>query len=106
MAKLIRDRSTKEKDRWWSEVARAAESAPTLTYERRSATMAKKPSEATQIRTLKHDMKRVTKNRDDIQKLCAEYRSRATKAEQECAEWKARFDALLMRTPKERTDGE
>lgn len=40
MAKLIRDRSTKEKDRWWSEVARAAESAPTLTYERRSAPMA------------------------------------------------------------------
>ena len=43
MAKLIRDRSTKEKDRWWSEVARAAESAPTLTYERRSATMAIRP---------------------------------------------------------------
>lgn len=27
------------------------------------------------------------------------YRARATRAEQEVAEWKARFDALLVRTP-------
>ena len=28
------------------------------------------------------------------------YRQRATKAEQEAAEWKRRFDQLLMRTPE------
>ena len=39
MAKLIRDRSTREKDQWWSEVSRAAASAPTLTYEKRSTPM-------------------------------------------------------------------
>lgn len=34
MAKLIRDRSTPEKDEWWKAVQRSARMAPTLTYER------------------------------------------------------------------------
>lgn len=34
MAKLIRDRSTPDKDEWWKAVQRSARMAPTLTYER------------------------------------------------------------------------
>jgi len=36
-------------------------------------------------------------------KLAAEsYRIRATKAEQECAEWRRRFDALLARDERQK----
>ena len=37
MAKLIRDRSTKEKDEWWRSIQEAAKKTPKLTYERSAA---------------------------------------------------------------------
>jgi molecular chaperone GrpE (heat shock protein) len=58
----------------------------------------------TEIRNLKRQVKDWQKAewrvRAELNKLRTEvdaYRARATKAEQECAEWKARFDVLLRR---------
>ena len=52
------------------------------------------------IAELRRDLKKALKER--LAYHDGEYiqRHRATKAEQECAEWKRRFDALLERTPK------
>lgn len=77
--------------------------------------MTKAPSAATKLRTamrnIKHlqevrntamrDIKRLQEARNAAAAAREAYRARATKAEQEVAEWKARFDALLARTPKE-----
>lgn len=59
--------------------------------------MSKLPSEATQIRTLKSQLKRAEADIRVLMSKRDEYRARATKAEQEVAEWRARFDALLHR---------
>lgn len=67
--------------------------------------MGKAPSEATQLRTIKRELKAILDDREKLKMLSHQYRERATKAEQECAEWKARFDALLLRTPEVRTNG-
>lgn len=63
--------------------------------------MSKAPSEKTQIRTLKRQLK-------DANAIAAEARMQAriaegrlTKAQQECAEWKRRFDSLLAAGFKE-----
>lgn len=50
-------------------------------------------SERRTNRRLMKDMHSVVRERDS-------YRIRATKAEQELAEWKKRFDLLLARTPQ------
>lgn len=54
----------------------------------------------TEIRNLKRDVKSLRYELKLADENTRAYRARATKAEQEVAEWKARFDALLMRTPK------
>lgn len=59
--------------------------------------MSRAPSEATQIRTLRAELKRAHNETLAARNQCAEYRARATRAEQEAAEWKARFDILLRR---------
>lgn len=64
--------------------------------------MARAISEATQLRTAKAELVRARKELAESERLCAGYRSRATKAEQECAEWKARFDILLRREEMKR----
>jgi multidrug resistance efflux pump len=63
--------------------------------------MAKAPSTETQLRTAK---RRIAELEREVSGLSAQYatmRGRATKAEQEAAEWKARFDVLLRRDGKE-----
>lgn len=57
--------------------------------------MPKAPSEATQLRTTKALLKGLERELQQARQTCADYRGRATKAEQEVAEWKARFDQLL-----------
>jgi outer membrane murein-binding lipoprotein Lpp len=62
--------------------------------------MSKAPSEATQIRTLKARLAEAEKDRSALARERDAYRVRATKAEQECAEWRERFDILLRRDGK------
>ena len=57
--------------------------------------MPRAASEATQLRAAKADIRRLTVERGRAEQQAAAYRARATKAEQEVAEWKKRFDALL-----------
>lgn len=59
--------------------------------------MAKAPSEATQIRNLKAQLKSVQLALESVAKERDQYRVRATKAEQEAAQWRERFDILLRR---------
>lgn len=59
--------------------------------------MSKAPSEATQIRTLKAQVNQLKKDRSLVISQMDAYRARATKAEQECSEWKTRFGKLLAR---------
>lgn len=61
--------------------------------------MAKMPSEKTQLRTAKAELAREKDNSRDLRVQRDNYRIRATKAEQECTEWKARFDTLLRNMP-------
>lgn len=61
--------------------------------------MSKPPSVATQLR---HATRDINSLRLSLSIQCSEvekFRARATKAEQECAEWKRRFDLLLAREP-------
>jgi hypothetical protein len=60
----------------------------------------RKPSVETQLRLTRSELKRSMVDRLNLTNEVAGYRRRATKAEQECAEWKARFDLLLARTPE------
>lgn len=63
--------------------------------------MAKQPSVETQLRTARADLRRTQAELHRANLAANEYRIRATKAEQEAAEWKSRFDKLLDREPKE-----
>lgn len=66
--------------------------------------MSRMPSEATQLRTAKSEIKRLEGKLAQEGALAREFRVRATKAEQEVAEWKERFDILLRRDqPGEQT---
>ena len=69
--------------------------------------MSREPSDKTKLRTLRRELLRVDSSmREAIQSKEA-FRARATKAEQEVSEWKARFDALLaFRGEKPRPEGE
>ncbi len=60
----------------------------------------KKPSAATELRRVKADLKLYKAERTKNVTLIQQYRARATKAEQELAEWKQRFDRLLWSTGK------
>jgi hypothetical protein len=62
--------------------------------------MARQASVETRLRTALRAWKVASADSYEARKEAAGYRARATKAEQEVAEWKARFDALLARTPK------
>lgn len=59
--------------------------------------MPRKPSAETELRTARRIIReqQVTITRAERERDA--YRARATKAEQECAEWKSRFDQLLAR---------
>jgi hypothetical protein len=68
--------------------------------------MARKPSDATllvrtkaELKRAKDDIKSLTSQLSGTRSLVTDYRARATKAEQEVAEWKNRFDLLLKREP-------
>lgn len=63
--------------------------------------MSKSPSEKTQLATARRELKRALQRLQAANASVHEYRTRATRAEQELAEWKARFDKLLERTPSE-----
>lgn len=57
--------------------------------------MAKKPSAETQLRVLKRDLEAASRSAAKFAAAAETYRVRATKAEQDAAEWKRRFDMLL-----------
>lgn len=59
--------------------------------------MSRQPSEATQLRAAKSEIRSLEKALDQSRALTRELNARATKAEQEAAEWKTRFDILLRR---------
>lgn len=64
--------------------------------------MSRLPSEATQLRAAKSEIRSIEKALDQSRALTRELNARAIKAEQELAEWKTRFDILLRRDqPKE-----
>lgn len=65
--------------------------------------MSRAPSVETQLRNVKSELAREEKRARQFASERDQYRIRATKAEQEVAEWKRRFDLLLERTPKEPT---
>jgi hypothetical protein len=59
--------------------------------------MGKAPSIETQLKSARRMYRNAQKDITDLQASVREYRTRATKAEQECADWKRRFDELLFR---------
>jgi hypothetical protein len=61
------------------------------------------PSTETRLRTLQREHKLLQQNYALVRGESTKYRERATKAEQECAEWKRRFDLLLSREQPETT---
>ena len=61
--------------------------------------MGKAPSEATQLRTARRELKEAKKEIVMLVRDRNEYRARATKAEQEATDWRSRFDQLLAREP-------
>lgn len=63
--------------------------------------MSKPPSDATKLKTTQRDLRDTYTLLQNVRSERDTYRIRATRAEQEVSEWKARFDALLARTPKE-----
>ena len=65
--------------------------------------MSRPPSTETLLRRAKNDMRMLKADLSRAESGLAIQRGRATKAEQECAEWKARFDLLLRREGKEQT---
>ena len=61
--------------------------------------MSKAPSPATELRHARRDIKELRSRNAQVEHREKHYRERATKAEQEVKEWKARFDALLKIVP-------
>jgi hypothetical protein len=60
--------------------------------------MAKAPSVETQLRTARADIRRLTFELARANQQATAYRTRATQAEQDAAQWKQRFDILLVIT--------
>ena len=65
----------------------------------------RKPSPATELRRYKSMFKDAEQKHAHAMASLEQYRSRATKAEQEVAEWKRRFDDLLRLRPGVQTVG-
>lgn len=61
--------------------------------------MSRAPSDATMLRSARKEIRDLERQIAGTIKDREAYRVRATKAEQECAEWKRRFDLLLARVP-------
>jgi FtsZ-binding cell division protein ZapB len=61
---------------------------------------ARVPSFETRFKTLRRMNNELQRQLNTARIASEAYRARATKAEQECAEWRKRFDALLLRTPE------
>lgn len=59
--------------------------------------MSKSPSDATQLRNVKAELRRTILALRETEKLRKGYSERATKYAQEAREWKDRFDVLLRR---------
>lgn len=59
--------------------------------------MARTRSAETQLRSVTRELKNVRENHRRMMGERDAYRIRSTKAEQEAAEWKARFDLLLSK---------
>lgn len=59
--------------------------------------MGRTVSDATALRKLKTELTQLIKELREMRVERETFRARATKAEQESAEWKARFDILLRR---------
>ncbi len=62
--------------------------------------MGRTASPETQLRSAKAEIKDLEAQLTVMRRSRDEYHSRTTKAEQECKEWKERFDLLLKRTPE------
>ena len=58
--------------------------------------MSRPPNPATELRNLRRMLRDAHKTASTETIRANHYRERATKAEQECAEWRRRFDALLF----------
>ena len=61
--------------------------------------MGKPASDVTLLRRLRSDHAQLQRWQHSLQRESNEHAARADKAERECAEWEARFDLLLKRTP-------
>jgi FtsZ-binding cell division protein ZapB len=61
--------------------------------------MSKQPSAATALRNLRRDHADASRQVQELRRELEISRGQSTKARQEAAEWKARFDALLARVP-------
>lgn len=57
----------------------------------------KKASDSTELRRLRAEHRRLQSDYDRASREVREYRGRMTKAEQETADWKRRFDLLLQK---------
>lgn len=57
--------------------------------------MSRMPSEKTQLTTAKRMIRELQQEVRNVVAEVTRYRTRATQAEQQAAEWKARFDKLL-----------
>ncbi|MBA8886104.1 putative transcriptional regulator [Dokdonella fugitiva] len=62
--------------------------------------MSRTPSAETQLRNLKRHASDIEKRLAESLRASGAYRARATKAEQEAAEWRRRFDELLFQRGK------
>lgn len=63
--------------------------------------MSKAPSTETQLRTAKRELALTRDDLDLCKRQREDARAQAHRLANELAEWKARFDKLLDRTPKE-----
>ena len=75
--------------------------------------MSKKPSAETQLREARIELKRARYLEvealgalNDVRSALVLARGQATKAQQEAAEWRKRFDDLLARVPLKPLDGD
>ena len=64
----------------------------------------RKPSDATQVRQLKSELRRAKAELAQANSAVHIYRGRATKAESEAADWRRRFDLLLARSADQSTE--
>jgi uncharacterized NAD(P)/FAD-binding protein YdhS len=61
--------------------------------------MSKAPSAETQLRSVRRVLRQCQEDLIRTKQTAEGYRARSTKAEQEVAEWKQRFDAMLKIVP-------